>query len=65
MTTNPPAATMQAVKELTISSGAGEANRLMAAGWTLLAIATGQDEQGFPLMYYSLGWSKTEPPPRV
>ncbi|WP_058089435.1 hypothetical protein [Aquabacterium parvum] len=43
------------IKEIRRTTDVNEANKYLAAGWVLLATATGQDEMNYPLTVYSLG----------
>lgn len=38
------------------------ANRLIAKGWTLIDVASGKDESGYPMTRYSLAWFKDSEP---
>jgi hypothetical protein len=43
-------------KKVTVASHAQRANELIGFGWKLLTTASGKDEEGYPLVSYSLGW---------
>ncbi|MDR6397995.1 hypothetical protein ACTOWA_00180 [Herbaspirillum seropedicae] len=51
------------VKKLRQTYSVDFANQLIAAGYELIATASGQDDQGGPLLNYSLAWFKDEAPP--
>lgn len=51
------------VKKLRYTYSVDFANQLIEAGYALIATASGQDEQGAPLVNYSLAWFKDEAPP--
>jgi hypothetical protein len=35
---------------------ASSTNKYLALGWKLITTASGQDEEGYPITKYSLGW---------
>lgn len=51
------------VKKLRYTYSVDYANQLIEAGYALIATASGKDEQGAPLVNYSLAWFKDEAPP--
>jgi hypothetical protein len=42
-----------------------EVNKLIDNGWSLIDIAPGKDEMGYPLMRYSLAWIAEGEPKEV
>lgn len=53
---------LQQVKKVRGASSEQSANELLQKGWVMLSMASGQDEQGYPITRYSLGWFKDADP---
>ena len=49
---------LEGVKKLRGASDERTANELIDKGWVLVDTASGKDEQGYPLIRYSLAWVK-------
>lgn len=53
---------LQNVKKVRGASNEQAANQMLEKGWVMLSTASGQDEQGYPITRYSLGWFKDANP---
>ena len=52
-------------QQIVTTSGEAEVNKHLDAGWSLIAVATGQDEQKYPLTLYTLAWLGEDQPGKV